>query len=46
MSNFRITGALTFAQAIDENSTTQEAPLGTVVTANDIATTGYGMGEL
>ena len=45
MSNFRITGALTFAQAIDENSTTQEAPLGMVVIANDVATTAYGIGE-
>lgn len=45
MSDFKFVGALTFGQAIDETSTTQEAPLGTIVTAKDVASTGYGIGE-
>jgi hypothetical protein len=45
MSDFKIIGPVTFDQAIDETSTTQMAPLGMVVLAEDQATTGYGVGE-
>jgi hypothetical protein len=45
MSDFKITGALTFPQAIDATSTTQNAPIGTIVTAVDVAATAYGIGE-
>lgn len=45
MSDWKITGALTFPQGIDETSTTQNAKIGTVVTAVDSASTDYGMGE-
>jgi hypothetical protein len=45
MSDWKMTGALTFNQGIDETSTTQNAKIGTIVTAVDIATTDYGMGE-
>jgi len=45
MSNFINTGSQIYNQAIDENSTTQNAPLGTVIQAEDKATTAYGAGE-
>jgi len=45
MSDFKIIGPLTFDQGIAETSTTQMAPLGMVVLAEDQATTGYGAGE-
>ena len=46
MSDFKIIGPVTFDQAIDETSTTQMAPLGMVVLAEDQeAATGYGVGE-
>jgi len=45
MSDFKIIGGLTIDQAIDETSTTQKAPLGLVVLAEDQAATGYGVGE-
>tara|TARA_R110002073_G_scaffold126244_1_gene271020 strand:+ start:715 stop:1218 length:504 start_codon:yes stop_codon:yes gene_type:complete len=45
MSDFKIIGPVTFDQAIDETSTTQKAPLGMIVLAEDQATTGYGVGE-
>ena len=45
MSDFKIIGPVTFDQAIDETSTTQKAPLGMIVLAEDQAATGYGVGE-
>ena len=45
MSDFRNIGSQIYNQAIDENSTTQNAPLGTVIEAKDVATTSYGVGE-
>lgn len=45
MSDFKIIGPVTFDQAIDETSTTQKAPLGMIVLAEDQATTDYGVGE-
>jgi hypothetical protein len=45
MSDFKIIGPVTFDQAIDETSTTQMAPLGMIVLAEDQAATGYGVGE-
>jgi len=45
MSDFKIIGPVTFDQAIDETSTTQKAPLGMIVLAEDQASTGYGVGE-
>lgn len=45
MSDFRNIGSQIYNQAIDENSTTQHAPLGTVIEAKDVATTDYGVGE-
>jgi hypothetical protein len=45
MSDFKIIGPLTFDQGIAETSTTQMAPLGAIVQAEDQATTGYGVGE-
>jgi hypothetical protein len=45
MSNFVVTGALASPQKIDATSATQEFPLGTIVTAHDIASTDYGSGE-
>ena len=45
MSDFKIIGPVTFDQAIDETSTTQKAPLGMIVQAEDQASTDYGVGE-
>lgn len=45
MSDYRNTGSQIYNQAIDENSTTQHAPLGTIIQAKDVATTAYGSGE-
>ena len=45
MSDFRITDTVAGSQPIDEFSTTQKHPLGTIVRAKDIATTAYGEGE-
>lgn len=45
MSDFKIIGPVTFDQAIDETSTTQKAPLGMIVQAEDQATTDYGVGD-
>lgn len=45
MSDFRNIGSQIYNQAIDENSTTQNAPLGTVIEAKDVASTDYGVGQ-
>jgi len=45
MSDFKIIGPVTFDQAIDATSTTQMAPLGMVVQAEDQAATDYGVGD-
>ena len=45
MANWVFTGSLTFPQAINETSTTQNAPIGTIVTAQDTDSTAYGAGE-
>ena len=45
MSDYKNTGSQIYNQAIDENSTTQNAPLGTIIQARDVASTGYGSGE-
>ncbi|MFQ5356632.1 MAG: hypothetical protein ACE5DY_09160 [Mariprofundaceae bacterium] len=45
MSNFVSTEGRIINQAIDEISTTQNHPLGTIVRAKDIASTDYGEGE-
>lgn len=45
MSNFVNTGSQIYNQAIDENSTTQNAPLGTTLEGEDKAATAYGAGE-
>lgn len=46
MSDWKITGAITFDQGIAETSTTQKTKLGTVVIAVDVDTsTDVGMGE-
>ena len=45
MSDFKRIGGVIGGQAIDENSATQEHPLGEIITAEDKATTAYGVGE-
>lgn len=45
MSDFHITDQVAGHQQIDETSTTQKHPLGTIVRAVDRATTAYGEGE-
>jgi hypothetical protein len=45
MSDFKNIESVVYNQAIDENSTTQNAPLGTRIQAIDKATTDYGIGE-
>lgn len=45
MSDFRNIGSQIYNQAIDENSTTQNAPLGTEIDAKDVDTTDYGVGR-
>ena len=45
MSDFKITDTVVGSQAIDETSTTQNHPLGTIVRATDSASTAYGAGE-
>lgn len=46
MSDFKKTQpGLIGGQAIDETSATQEHPLGLIVTAEDVASTAYGVGE-
>jgi len=46
MSDFKKTQpGLIGGQAIDETSATQEHPLGSIVTAEDVASTAYGVGE-
>ena len=45
MSNFKSIEQIVYNQAIDETSTTQNAPLGTRIQALDKASTAYGMGE-
>jgi len=45
MSDYKNVGSQIYNQAIDENSTTQNAPLGTIIQANDSASTAYGSGE-
>ena len=43
--NWQATGALASGQPMDDNSTTQTMPLGTVVTAIDIGSDDRGFGE-
>lgn len=45
MSDFRIRDAVIGTQPIDETSTVQNHPLGTVVEALDVASTAYGAGR-
>ncbi len=45
MSDFKSTESQIYNQAIDETSTTQNAPLGTRIKALDTAATAYGVGE-
>ena len=45
MSDFKSIEQVVYNQAIDENSTTQNAPLGTRIQAIDKASTAYGIGE-
>lgn len=45
MSDFKVTDGVIGVQAIDENSTTQNHPLGFCVEAEDSASTAYGAGE-
>lgn len=45
MSDFKNVESQVYSQAIDENSTTQTAPLGTIIKAKDTASTAYGAGE-
>lgn len=45
MSDFKSTESQIYNQAIDETSTTQNAPLGTRIQAIDTASTAYGTGE-
>ena len=45
MSDFKIIGPVAVDQGIAETSTTQKAPLGLIVQAEDQATTDYGIGE-
>lgn len=45
MSDFKIVESVVYNQAIDETSTTENVPLGTIVRAKDSATTNYGVGE-
>lgn len=45
MSDFASTEQLIGVQALDETSTTQKHPLGTIIRATDNATTAYGAGE-
>ena len=45
MSNFKSIEQIVYNQAIDETSTTQNAPLGTRIKALDKASTAYGIGE-
>ena len=45
MSDYQAREAFIVEQAFDVNSTTQKHPLGMIVTAEDTASTAYGMGE-
>lgn len=45
MSNFVSIESEVYNQAIDETSTTKNAPLGTIIRAKDKAATDYGIGE-
>ena len=45
MSDFKNLGQTVYNQAIDENSSTQQLPLGTRTEAVDKAATDYGVGE-
>lgn len=45
MSDFKSIEQVVYNQAIDENSTTQNAPLGTIIKAIDKDSTDYGIGE-
>lgn len=45
MSNFQSVESWIVAQDIAETSTTQKVPLGTIIRAEDKASTGYGIGE-
>ena len=45
MSDFKNVESQIYKQPLDENSTTQNAPLGTIIKAKDSASTAYGAGE-
>lgn len=45
MSDYQAKEAFVVEQAIDANSTSQKHPLGMIITAEDTASTAYGMGE-
>lgn len=45
MSNFKSTEITVYNQKISENSTTENVPLGTIISAIDKDTTNYGVGE-
>jgi hypothetical protein len=45
MSNFKSTEITIYNQKIDENSSTKNVPLGTIIKAIDKDTTNYGVGE-
>lgn len=45
MSNFKSTEITVYNQKISENSTTENVPLGTIISAIDKDTTDYGVGE-
>jgi len=45
MSDFKSMESYMNAQALDETSTTQKLPLGTIIRARDDASTDYGVGE-
>ena len=45
MSNFKNTEITIYNQKIDENSSTKNVPLGTIIKAIDKADTDYGVGE-
>ena len=45
MSNYKNVGSQIYNQNVDANSTTKNAPLGTIIQAKDVASTAYGSGE-
>lgn len=45
MSDYKNVESQIYNQALDANSTSQAAPLGTIINAKDAASTAYGAGE-